>query len=234
MPVILCCSGGVDSYIAYHWLIDFYTSTQGVDYTPYVHPVYFHLNTPYSDLEVSTVKQLIPNTIVDHSLNLKDRQEEGQNAYIPFRNLYLAMLAEKYGDNIVIAGIKGDNVSDKTPEIFRWISTMLTNIKGSKIKVWSPFWNMTKTQIVKWYLKKDLPVEKLLATVSCYSGQLSSCNKCPSCFRKWVALTLNGIKLDFDNETMLDEYYSRALHNEFDEERNSDILKAIKGYCSRH
>ena len=219
---VLCFSGGVDSFIAAHFL----KREHGI--TPA--KVYFDLGTPYSEKEKKVVSELFHDTIIDKSLFVGDRQRE-PNAYIPYRNLYIAMLACNYSHDIVIAGIKGDNVSDKTKAIFKWMSTLLSNLEGTEINIWSPFWSMGKSDIVRWYLNQKLSTEKLKSTVSCYSkDHRRYCGKCSSCFRKWTAFWVNGIKLTFNNQALMDEYEYKAGNNHYDESRNKDILKAVNDY----
>lgn len=227
---ILLFSGGIDSYIAWHFLDKPKT-------------VYFDLGTPYSDYEVRVVKELIPDTIIDRSLNLGSRQvPDSVAAHVPMRNLYLAMLACHYGDEIIICGLKDDNISDKTPEAFKEMSTLLSTLNDRKlsdpIKVTSPFWNMTKADIVKWYLDKYYQdPTALLRTISCYtpSKQVGTykhlkkryCGICRCCFRKWNSLYANGVKLPFYNLALMKEYLYKAQHKEYDIDRCTSIITSI-------
>ena len=70
---ILLFSGGVDSYIAYYYLNKPKT-------------IYFDIGSEYSRIEYEVTQQLIPNTIIDNSLNLSSRQLMDINAFIPMRN----------------------------------------------------------------------------------------------------------------------------------------------------
>jgi 7-cyano-7-deazaguanine synthase in queuosine biosynthesis len=215
--MILLFSGGIDSYIAWHFL----------DKPP---TIYFDLQTPYSQKEIRIIKQLIPSTFIDRSLNLSYRQK-GDNAYIPFRNLYLAMLASWYSDQIIIAGVKDDDVSDKNEFIFGEFSNLLSKMENKRILVQSPFWNLTKEEIVKWYLSKNLNPKNLLNTVSCYSSENTNyCGKCPSCFRKWCALYANGFDLGFFNEFLMRKYLAKAEAGHYIPERNELIIKLVKEY----
>jgi 7-cyano-7-deazaguanine synthase len=216
--MILLFSGGIDSYIAYYYLNKPQT-------------VYFDLGTPYTQKEIKVIKKLIPETIIDNSLNLGSRQI-GEKAYVPFRNLYLAMLAVKYDDTVVIAGVKDDDVSDKNEPIFEKFSELLSELEGREINVISPFWGMTKEHVVEWYLEKHSP-DDLLKTVSCYSIEDTNyCGMCPSCFRKWCALKANNINLDFHNKVLMENYYNKALNNHYIPERNELIIKLTKEYLS--
>lgn len=212
---ILLFSGGVDSYIAYYWLNKPQT-------------LYFNLKNRYSKRELQVVKKLIPSTIIDESLNIGDR-EVGEKAYIPFRNLLLACLANKYSDNIYIIGIEDDVVSDKNEQIFLEFSELLSKLEGRKINVLSPFWNMSKVELIKWYLDNSFPVENLYQTISCYDSaeQSNYCGKCPSCFRKWVGFQLNGLDLPFYNDDLVVDYYNRALQGVYSHKRNKNIIEAV-------
>jgi len=214
--MILLFSGGIDSYVAYHYLNKPQT-------------VYFDLGTPYSSKEIMVIQKLIPSTIIDYSLNLGSRQI-GEKAYIPFRNLYLAMLAAKYDDTIVIAGVKDDDVSDKNEQIFQKFSYLLSELEDRPIQVMSPFWNMTKEEVIAWYLQR-YTADNLLKTVSCYSQEDTIyCGRCPSCFRKWCALKANNIDLDFYNKPLMKEYYEKALAGNYIPERNKLIIKLVEEY----
>ncbi len=215
--MILCFSGGVDSYIAWHYL--------GTPPT-----VYFQLGTKYSIKEQKVVEKLIPNTIIDFSLDLESR--ELPNSYVPFRNLHLALLASKYDHQIIIVGLKDDMVEDKTPSAFGHMTACMNSIEKDKdYFVTSPFWHMTKEEIVAWYMKTVGDVYPLLRTVSCYSEEDTNyCGKCPSCFRKWVAFRSNRIEIEFYNHPLMKEYVSKARQGIYNEKRNIAILREVERY----
>ena len=213
--MILLFSGGIDSHIAYHWL----------EKPP---TLYFNLHTPYSEKEMRVIKELIPDTIIEDCINLGTRQS-GEKAYIPYRNLHLALLANKYSDKIVIAGLKDDMVDDKNKDVFAKWSFLMTTMTGRIIEVASPFWHRTKEDIVDWYIN-DYGGERrdLLKTISCYSEEDTNyCGRCPACFRKWCVLVDNGIRLPFHNKKLSKEYYDRARNNYYLGERNRSIIRAI-------
>lgn len=214
--MILLLSGGIDSFVAYHFLGEPRT-------------IYFDMGTPYTEKEIKVVKTIDPNIIIDDSLKFLGATQTGEKAFIPHRNLYLAMRASSYDDKICIAGIKGDDVSDKTERAFELFSHTLTEISGRDVLVFSPFWNMTKDEIVSWYLKyRDNPIDLVHGTVSCYSqSDTNYCGECPSCFRKWVSLINNGIEVPFHNFEMIKEYTKAALSNKYIHDRNVSILRAI-------
>jgi 7-cyano-7-deazaguanine synthase len=219
---ILLCTSGIDSYIAWHFL--------GKPQT-----LYFDLGTRYTEKERIAIRAKIPDTIIDASLSLWSR-EEPNTAFIPFRNLLLATQAASYSDTIYIIGVQDDKVSDKTPLAFETMSYVLSQISGRHIVILSPFWEMSKAEVVKWYLENITsdPTE-LISGVSCYSNDDENyCGACPSCFRKWCALRDNGIRMPFNDYRMLDDYYDRALRGHYIPKRNESIIRTINAYRSGH
>lgn len=221
-PAILLFSGGIDSFCAYHYL--------GKPQT-----VYFDLRTKYSAKEKANVQKLVPSIIIDHSLDLASR-EFGETAYVPFRNLLLAAQAATYSNIIYIVGVKDDRVSDKNEHIFKQMSEILSKIEGREIQIFSPFWHMTKAEVVHWYLTNvTSDPTGLINTVACYSEEHTNyCGKCPCCFRKWNALQENGVDIPFYNEELLNQYYQYAKEGKYIPERNQAIIHTIDAYRSRH
>jgi 7-cyano-7-deazaguanine synthase len=213
--MILLFSGGIDSYVAYHYL--------GKPQT-----LYFNLNTRYSFKEILVVTKLIPDTIIEHCINFKTREEEG-TAFVPYRNLHLALLANKYSDTIVIAGVKDDKVNDKNEYIFDQFSKLMSHMMDREITVMSPFWSMSKQDVVKWFLDNGGTKAQLLSTLSCYSSDDSLfCGKCAACFRKWCALKVNGIDdLQFTNHSLMRKYFEAALRDEYSSERAYNIIQQV-------
>ncbi len=214
--MVLLFSGGIDSFVAYHYLNKPQT-------------VYFDLHTRYTEKEKIVVKKLIPSTIIDDSLNLQSR-EYGDKAYVPFRNLLLACQAVKYSDEVVIAGLKDDKVSDKNELAFQKFSTLLSELENRNIVIQSPFWKFTKEKVVKWYVD-NIGDDLLLKTISCYSpGSENYCGACPSCFRKWCALRANGYDLKFHNDVLMQQYYADAVNNKYIKERCLSIIREVDAY----
>lgn len=213
--MILLFSGGIDSFVAYHYL--------GKPQT-----VYFNLHTKYSDKELKVVKSLIPDTSIEDCINFESREEAG-TAFVPYRNLHLALLANKYSDTIVIAGLKDDMVNDKNEVVFLQFSRLMSDMMGRTITVTSPFWDMTKADVVRWYLHNGGTKEQLLQTISCYSEEDTIyCGKCPACFRKWNALQYNGVTdLSFTNDDLMRKYFEDAVNCKYDRGRNFSILHEV-------
>ena len=189
---ILAISGGVDSTIAFFYLKKPKT-------------IYFDFGHKYAEIEKDSIKKL--SLIIDGfkpkviGIPL-GRWENGENVYIPFRNLFIASISSIYSPNIWIAGVKGDNVEDKSSEAFNIMSKCLNKIgKKHNIKINSPFWNMTKTEIIKWFIRthgKSYVQEILELSSSCYTpiGK-KQCGLCKACLRKAISMELNELNLSF-------------------------------------
>jgi 7-cyano-7-deazaguanine synthase in queuosine biosynthesis len=147
--------------------------------------------------------------------------------------MFFAMLATTYSPVVVIAGIKDDKVLDKSESAFLNMTQCMRVIDAQKVVVHSPFWSMTKRQVVAWYMENVGDKDKLLTTISCYSGTSRYCGKCASCFRKWCALFLNDIELEFHNRELALEYLSKAKSGVYVPERNQDIREAIWRYYGK-
>jgi len=198
-PVLLF-SGGLDSFAAWRLLR---------------HPrtVYFALGHRYQDRELSAIRKLtdlsqhLPNhldvEIVDR-LRLGDLEE--QDGFIPLRNLLLAAcgsLELTGGSRVYLGGLRGESSRDKSKRFFRDGSRLLSFLANRPIVISAPLRHMTKTHLVGEYCR-HFPNEKdlLLSTRSCYSDQvltspLVGCGRCMACFRRWVAMTNNGIQEDY-------------------------------------
>ncbi len=215
---ILCLSGGLDSLIAYYWLNE---------------PATIFFDTGgYADAEKEIVLKIAPNTIIDKSLNFEDISVD-KNAFIPNRNLLFAARASQYANEVVIAGVKDDLVGDKNPKAFEAMTEVLRTLNNNnEYNVISPFWGFSKVEVVEWFLKNvDNAKELIELSLSCYSpidGQ--ECMSCPSCFRKWNALWENGIKKDFKNVKLMEEYLQKAKADHYIPARNKSILKCVEDY----
>lgn len=216
--MILCLSGGIDSVIAYYKL----NKPQTI----------FFDTGGYADAEKDIVLKIAPNTIIDTSLRF-DQIKIGESAFIPNRNLLFAARAMQYDSDIVIAGLKDDMVSDKDPKAFKAMEEVLNAINPNRtITVTSPFWNFTKANIVEWFLNEFVDAENILdQCLSCYTPiDGKECLSCPSCFRKWNALMVNGIYRPFHNNELLSKYYKSAKNGKYVDERNKSIIWAIDKY----
>jgi 7-cyano-7-deazaguanine synthase in queuosine biosynthesis len=218
---VLLFSGGVDSFIAYHYL-----EIEGID----VFPLYINYDGRYCKKEYAAVKSLISGVSIDWSTLRLSHLEKGSKAFIKNRNAYLALVASNYAKNIAIAGMGDDNVGDKTPEAFKAMETLLTTINpGETYKVYSPFFRREKIDILEWYLENIGDVDSLLKTVSCYSPNETFCGICPACFRKFCAFSYVDIHVpEFRNKALVKRYLADVDDGKYSNKRAASIRIAAR------
>ncbi len=190
MGEVLLFSAGLDSFPAWYYL----------GQPP---ALYFDLGHRYAAQERAAIAALGGGCGIEVTISeeLRLGAWEAEDAIIPMRNVYLAMLAAKRADTVWCIGVKGDRTLDKSPPAFTDMSAFITRLSGRSVRVDSPFWEMTKTQIVAWYLDQGLPCEDLLCTFSCgrSDGEAAHCGACSSCLRRWISLANNGVSAPFSS-----------------------------------
>lgn len=201
--VVIMTSGGLDSYIAYY-----FAKAKGLEPIP----VWVNLGQPYALKEEKAIDNFeFANEVRKIHIDLI-REEFGNvpdinHWIIPGRNLLLVLIGAHFGERIWLCALEGEQHKfarerDKTPEFFHLSSGLLTyvfDIVRPETIVETPFFDMTKTDIVRWALQNGLTAKQLLNTSSCYEGKTGrQCGKCGTCFKRWIAFINNGIQEDYD------------------------------------
>tara|TARA_Y100000310_G_scaffold267782_1_gene279987 strand:- start:17976 stop:18695 length:720 start_codon:yes stop_codon:yes gene_type:complete len=233
MNEVLLFSGGVDSLIAYYYLNK-------------PKCLYVNVGSRYSKKELINCLELVTK-INEEGDDLKLEinleaislgQWEEIDANLPLRNAFLIMTASYYGDKIWLILQKGEtSIPDRTKEFCKDISNLLTLLHGKKIEVDSPFWNMTKNSMVKWFMK-NVGKEKLLHhTFSCFKDNgkydLQPCGECNACFRKAIAFSHNNIEVDKWKNNIkkwkgIQTYIKKMKEGKYDEERTNETFEVLK------
>jgi 7-cyano-7-deazaguanine synthase in queuosine biosynthesis len=218
MTSLLLYSGGLDSYIAWEFLNRPKT-------------LYCKINHRYQSFELEAIKNTIPDTIIDDSLNLG--KWEKPDANIPMRNALMLMIASNYADNLVLVVQKAEmSIPDRSPEFFETIGGFISFLNKRKIQVTTPFAKMTKTEMIKWYLVHGFDKENLLKTRSCYFEGPVPCGACGACFRRWVSFKCNGIEETMENNILEWEgtlkYINKMKKGLYDQTRTDETFKALE------
>lgn len=173
---------------------------------------------------------------VDGRLFLGDTEKE--DAEIPMRNLYLAMMASNYGDKIYLIAQRGEqDIPDRSPEFFTMATDLLSKLCESPKEVLTPFNDMTKGDMVKWYQDQGYDIPDLIEkTVGCYSSEPGHCGRCNACFRKYCAFSANDLdcsyiyRQDITKWSGIEGYKERlkkGVYNLQREKETIDVLRKI-------
>lgn len=160
----------------------------------------------YSTLERKYLESLdYPNlVIVDDFIN--HSSIELDNMIIPARNLYFAMIAANFGEEIILGATAGDRSTDKDLKFAELTSDLLSHIyslshwsEKGQVRVNLKYKSWTKQELVKEFVKRNFEkgiskresVNLLLKqSFSCYHPTESGgqCNKCKPDLRKYLAI----------------------------------------------
>ena len=222
---ILLLSAGIDSFCSWYILNK---------------PSCIHVtgHSRYSNQELETVirlKEQHPEMELRIIYGQEWLQEfEEENANIDARNLLFVDIAAHYGDTIYLVCQRGEmSIPDRSPEFFEKMNELLTFLYGKHKRVWPVFVNETKADLVQKYLQKGFPVEELLQTYSCFSGERGRCGRCAACARTAWALDFNSILPDnFFNQDIWEwsgwnDYIRRIKNNEIEERRASQTKELL-------
>lgn len=220
---LLLLSGGMDSYITWHYLKkpDCAFVNVGQKYVDKEWAAVEHLRERHPDLNVVNVAG--PNI----------GASEYSDGYIPYRNLYLIFSVLPISKNIVIGGVLGDSEDDNNPGFPGLVTDFLSNFgRNHKASLEGPLYAMTKAQAVSWYLDNVGDVSSLLSTISCYAPETGPCGRCKSCFRRWVALEVNGLTDRFRYDPWIgpvaEDQLNRVRRNEFQQDRQMETILAFR------
>lgn len=209
---MLLYSGGLDSFCAWrllregfareHWRAGgFLNGERGP-----LAALYVRLGHRYEAQELAAICRL-QDRLPSLAGNLFTRDApmgdyEAPDAFIPQRNVLLATVAAQDADVIYLGALRGESSRDKSGRFLRDTSRLLSYTHGERIVVAAPFRHLTKRRLFALYLRA-FPDEYAAnatwrETRSCYGAEhlpgLAGCGACMACFRRWVAVSGNGLR----------------------------------------
>lgn len=195
-------SGGLDSYVAWRLAPDPKVAVWvnfGQPYAEKEHEALCKLGVPFIEVDISNMFP-IPITV--------------ENWVIPGRNLLLAFAGAQYGDVVWLSALDGEmheypGRRDKSQKFFDMTTTLFTYIFDClrpDTLVATPFSTLTKSDVVALALKSGITVDELLATSTCYDEVSRNCGMCGTCFKRWIAMTLNGVAENYASPPWLAPY----------------------------
>lgn len=195
MKKVLLYSGGMDSWLMSKlWKPDI--------------KLYVDMKTRYSENELARVRKEPDVQVVEFPLG----QWEREDAIIPLRNLYLAMVACNVTGSedveILIGATAGDRVLDKSPEFVNKTTDLLSYLytpqhwipEGKKVRVCIDYKQYTKTDLLKMFKEQGGDLEEAFTrSFSCYNPvDGHECWHCKPCFRKFTAFSEAGYEFSDD------------------------------------
>ena len=224
----LLMSGGLDSYIMWH-----YAQIEEGWKKEDILPVYIDLNSPYAEKEKKALERHRKEVIDTKIIDCKILQEQfgnvpdNEDIWIPGRNLLLAsIMASLNCDEIWLGALKGEMhkyATDKNKKFFDkatdTISYVMSKFKD-EVVVKTPFEDMNKLDIVIWALKNYIDPYCIAKTSSCLSGEGQNCGNCMVCVRRY------GI---FEQTGLSEEYDEYPVFSEVGEEYITELFRQING-----
>ena len=161
------------------------------------------LGVPHKIVDISRVGALLSGSALTDDVDVPDghyAEESMKATIVPNRNAIMLTIA--YGvaaslnlDAVATAVHGGDHFiyPDCRPGFINAFETMQKEaLEGfNNIKLFTPFLEMSKADIVSEGAKYNVPFEK---TWSCYKGQDIQCGRCGTCVERQEAFALANIK----------------------------------------
>lgn len=199
---VLLYSGGMDS-----WLID---KLWKPDLRLYV-----DIKGSYSEEEK---KRLPKDTLI---VPLPLGQFEQPDFIVPLRNLYFFLVASNYGEYLCLGATLGDNHRDKTEHFFCQTESLLCYLWGPQSKqpigrtitIERKFLFRSKIDLVRSFVDNGGNLNDVAnKTFSCYSPiSEQECLACKPCFRKYVALSINGYQYPKDDRYRMWKFVRKEI-----------------------
>ncbi len=156
-------------------------------------------------VEIPHLKNIKGNALTDESIDVPAESYPSSPPIttVPMRNLNFLSIAASFADvyEIENIGIGIHSVDSPYPDCraefassaeaaINASSVMVAN-KKNRIRVWTPFLGMTKTDVLKLGIELKVPFEK---TYSCYKGTLPPCGECATCKQRQEAFESLGLQ----------------------------------------
>jgi len=217
MRLCILASGGLDSTVAWY-----YAEHQGYDNK---FALWVDIGQPYREKEERAVDRLsFPVTKLRVPGFVQHQNAFGagitlDQQVIPGRNLLFVTLAGcLLAERVWVGALDGEmhgqiSSRDKSPEFFHMASGVLSytmKMFVNEIVVEAPFKHLTKAGVVRWALDNGVPEDILRQTSTCYHPTMERCGLCGTCFKRWIAFTLNGLEERYDNPPWECEYAKRT------------------------
>jgi len=156
-------------------------------------------------VEIPHLKGIEGSALTDEKVEVpsEDYPNQPPITTVPMRNLNFLAIASSFCDvyQIENIGIGIHSIDSPYPdcraefassaEAVINASSVMVAKKKNRIRIYTPFLGMTKTDVLKLGLKLGVPYEK---TYSCYKGTIPPCGECATCRQRQEAFESLGLK----------------------------------------
>jgi len=156
-------------------------------------------------VEIPHLKGIEGSALTDENIEVpsEDYPNQPPITTVPMRNLNFLAIASSFCDvyEIENIGIGIHSIDSPYPdcraefassaEAVINASSVMVAKKKNRIRVYTPFLGMTKTDVLKLGLQLGVPYEK---TYSCYKGTIPPCGECATCRQRQEAFESLGLK----------------------------------------
>jgi len=149
------------------------------------------LNIKNTKISLDFISQYFKSDLLQSGGNIPEGHYAAENmksTVVPFRNGIMLSIAAGFAESVeadilVLGNHAGDHTiyPDCRQEFVNPMAKAIEEGTWKKIKLQSPFCNITKTEIVKIGVKLKVPYE---LTYSCYNGKEMHCGKCGTCVER--------------------------------------------------
>lgn len=207
--VLVVCSGGLDSCVALYDALHRYGAVEAVTFAygqnhqmrenAAVRMICKRAGVPLTKIDLSFIGRHFKSALLGGNIPEGHYAAKTMAATIvPYRNGIMlsvaAGLAQSRGcERIILGNHAGDHYiyPDCRPAFIEACSEAIWYGTGGKVRVESPFCNLTKADIVGIGARLAVPFG---LTYSCYKGGKVHCGKCGTCVERREAFRLAGIK----------------------------------------
>jgi 7-cyano-7-deazaguanine synthase in queuosine biosynthesis len=243
--LVICISGGLDSFTMYHYANKVFNKDNryNIKYLSVIDE-----DSPYWAKECAAIEKLYGNSGTNRKfyenfsfVNLKGygKLAKTEDHVVLGRNAVIASIASALGENIWMGGTYfEDNIGmyDKNEMFWHEMTRVLTQACGYKRKnttVWSPFQNRSeswdKHNMIVWLESQG--IKEWRNTVSCFHPTQLRCGTCAVCYKRYIYEKFVEIKhgIKYSNEAELeDTYFQNPLENFFLGETIAKMQLAIR------
>ena len=207
MKIAILYSGGLDSFLMYHWANVHYPGAE-------VSCIFYAHGQDSEQAEIESLPDFVEVRTIDW-LNDKIKPIAKKSdpfagaIYIPGRNLIFSALvaSQELADEVWMGTVWDEDnqqATDKNEKFRSEASDLISYVLSpfiDNVTIKFPFVEnkMTKEDTVRWALEHNINVDDITATVSCWHQENDKpCGVCKQCLKRMFVFGLNGFSEDYE------------------------------------